>query len=56
MQLTGGRLSFTHILAGMDGEEQLGMGFPESGNGSCRISLFSYLQFTYKSNTLYKIP
>jgi len=29
----------------MDGEEQLGMGFSESNNGSCRISLFSYFQY-----------
>lgn len=49
MQLTGGRLSFSYILAGMDGEEQLGMGFPESNNGSCRINLYAYLQ--YISNT-----
>ncbi|MBP7809806.1 MAG: hypothetical protein KA163_10975 [Bacteroidia bacterium] len=49
MQLTGGRLSYSYILAGMDGEEQLGMGFPESNNGSWRISLFSYLQ--YVNNT-----
>ncbi len=54
MQLTGGRLSFTHILAGMDGEEQLGMGFPESGNGSCRISLFSYLQFVSNTGLSYQ--
>jgi len=26
-ELTGGRISYSYILAGMDGEEQLGMGF-----------------------------
>lgn len=45
MQLTGGRISYSYILAGMDGEEQMGMNFPESNNGSCRISLFAYLQY-----------
>lgn len=49
MQLAGGRLSYSYILAGMDGEEQMGISFPESNNGSCRISLFTYLQ--YVSNT-----
>ena len=44
-ELTGGRLSYSYILAGMDGEEQLGMGFPESNNGSCHISLYTYLQY-----------
>jgi hypothetical protein len=45
MQLSGGRISYSYVLAGMDGEEQLGMNFPESNNGSCRISLFTYLQY-----------
>jgi hypothetical protein len=45
LQFSGARLSYSYILAGMDGEEQLGMGFSESNNGSCRISLFSYLQY-----------
>ncbi len=49
MQLSGGRLSYSYILAGMDGEEQMGITFPESNNGSCRISLYAYLQ--YVSNT-----
>lgn len=54
MQLTGGRLSYSYILAGMDGEEQLGMGFPESNNGSCRISLFTYLQFVNNTGLSYQ--
>lgn len=54
MQLTGGRLSFSYILAGMDGEEQLGMGFPESNNGSCRISLFTYLQYVNNTGLSYQ--
>lgn len=54
MQLTGGRLSFSYILAGMDGEEQLGMGFPESNNGSCRINLFTYLQFVDNTSLSYQ--
>jgi len=49
MQLKGGRLSYSYILAGMDGEEQMGITFPESNNGSCRISIYSYLQ--YVNNT-----
>lgn len=54
MQLTGGRLSYSYILAGMDGEEQLGMGFPESNNGSCRISLFTYLQYVNNTGLSYQ--
>ncbi len=54
MQLTGGRLSYSYILAGMDGEEQLGMGFPESNNGSCRISLFSYVQYVNSTQLGYQ--
>ena len=54
MQLTGGRLSYTYILAGMDGEEQLGMGFPESNNGSCRVSLFAYLQYINNTSLSYQ--
>lgn len=53
MQLTGGRLSYSYILAGMDGEEQLGMNFPESNNGSCRISLFAYLQYINNTGLSY---
>lgn len=54
IQLTGGRLSFSYVLAGMDGEEQLGMGFPESNNGSCRISLFTYLQYVNNTTLSYQ--
>ncbi len=54
MQLTGGRLSYSYILAGMDGEEQMGMSFPESNNGSCRISLFSYIQFVNNTGLSYQ--
>ena len=54
MQMTGGRLSFSYVLAGMDGEEQLGMGFPESNNGSCRISLFTYLQYVNNTSLSYQ--
>lgn len=54
MQLSGGRLSFSYILAGMDGEEQLGMGFPESNNGSCRINLFAYLQYVNNTRLSYQ--
>ncbi len=52
-QLTGGRLSYSYILAGMDGEEQMGMNFPESNNGSCRISLFAYLQYINNTGLSY---
>lgn len=54
MELTGGRLSFSYILAGMDGEEQLGMGFPESNNGSCRIHLYAYLQYVNNTRLSYQ--
>lgn len=54
MQFTGGRASFSYILAGMDGEEQLGMGFPESNNGSCRINLFAYLQYVNNTHLSYQ--
>jgi hypothetical protein len=54
MQLTGGRFSFSYVLAGMDGEEQLGMGFPESNNGSCRISLFTYVQYVNNTTLSYQ--
>lgn len=54
MQLSGGRISYSYILAGMDGEEQLGMGFPESINGSCRISFFSYLQYLNNTGLSYQ--
>jgi hypothetical protein len=54
MQLTGGRISFSYVLAGMDGEEQLGMGFPESNNGSCRISLFTYVQYVNNTTLSYQ--
>ncbi len=53
-ELTGGRLSYSYVLAGMDGEEQLGMGFPESNNGSWRISLFTYLQYINKTKLSYQ--
>lgn len=53
LQVSGGRLSYSYILAGMDGEEQLDMGFPESNNGSCRISLFSYLQYVNSTGLSY---
>ena len=53
-ELTGGRLSYSYILAGMDGEEQLGMGFPESNNGSCRISLYTYLQYINNTKLSYQ--
>lgn len=54
MQLVGGRLSYAYVLAGMDGEEQLGIGFPESGNGSCRVSLFAYLQYVNNTRLSYQ--
>lgn len=54
MQLTGGRMSYSYVLAGMDGEEQLGMGFSESNNGSSRISLFTYLQFINNTSLSYE--
>ena len=53
MQITGGRISYSYILAGMDGEEQMGMNFPESNNGSCRISLFAYLQYINNTGLSY---
>lgn len=53
MQVTGGRICYSYILAGMDGEEQLGMNFSESNNGSCRISLFSYVQYINNTGLSY---
>ena len=53
-ELTGGRLSYSYILAGMDGEEQLGMGFRESNNGSCHISLYTYLQYLNNTKLSYQ--
>jgi hypothetical protein len=53
-ELTGGRLSFSYVLSGMDGEEQLGMGFPESNNGSWRISLYSYVQYLNNTKLSYQ--
>ena len=38
----------------MDGEEQLGMGFPESNNGSWRISLYTYLQYINNTKLSYQ--
>ena len=52
-ELTGGRISYSYILAGMDGEEQLDMGFQESNNGSCHISLYTYLQYINNTRLSY---
>jgi hypothetical protein len=53
MRLTGGRISYSYILAGMDGEEQMGITFPEANNGSCRISLYAYLQYVNNTGLSY---
>ena len=53
-ELTGGRISYSYILAGMDGEEQLGMEFPESNNSSWRISLYTYLQYINNTQLSYQ--
>ncbi|HWY12257.1 MAG TPA: hypothetical protein VN026_13075 [Bacteroidia bacterium] len=53
-ELTGGRISYSYVLAAMDGEEQLGMGFRESNNGSWRISLYTYLQYINKTKLSYQ--
>lgn len=53
-EFSGGRLSYAYVLAGMDGEEQLGMGFSESNNGSCRISLYTTLQYINNTKLSYQ--
>lgn len=54
LELSGARLSYAYVLAGMDGEEQLGMGFSESNNGSCRISLYTTLQYINNTRLSYQ--
>jgi hypothetical protein len=53
-EFSGGRISYAYILAGMDGEEQLGMAFSESNNGSCRISLYTTLQYINNTKLSYQ--
>jgi hypothetical protein len=53
-EFSGGRISYAYILAGMDGEEQLGMNFSESNNGSCRISLYTTLQYINNTKLSYQ--
>jgi hypothetical protein len=54
MEFSGVRLSYAYVLAGMDGEEQLGMAFSESNNGSCRISLYTHLQYIHNTKLSYQ--
>jgi hypothetical protein len=54
LEFSGARLGYAYVLAGMDGEEQLGMGFPESNNGSCRISLYTTLQYINNTKLSYQ--
>jgi hypothetical protein len=54
LEFSGARASFAYVLAGMDGEEQLGMGFSESNNGSCRISLYTTIQYINNTRLSYQ--
>lgn len=45
LKLSGVKMQYSYILAGMDAEEQLNAGFRESSNGSWRVSIFAYAQF-----------
>lgn len=45
MHLKGAKLSYSYLLAGMDGEEKFNSSFRENKNGTWRVNLYSYLQF-----------
>lgn len=45
LQVKGAKLTYSYMLAGMEGEEQLNADFKESNNGSWRVSIFGYAQF-----------
>lgn len=45
MQVKGAKLSYSFLLAGMDGEEKFNTNFRDNKNGTWRVNLYSYLQF-----------
>lgn len=54
MKLSGVKLQYAYVLAGMDGEEQVNAGFKESSNGSWHVNIFTYAQFVDYTSLSYK--
>ncbi len=54
LKVSGAKLSYAFMLAGMDGEEQTKTNFKESSNGTWRVSLFTYGQFSDFTGLSYK--
>lgn len=44
-QVKGAKLSYSYLLAGMDGEEKFNSNFRDNKNGTWRVSLFGYMQY-----------
>lgn len=44
-QVKGAKLSYSYLLAGMDGEEKFNSNFRDNKNGTWRVSLFGYVQY-----------
>lgn len=54
LKISGAKLAYSYVLAGMDAEEMLHANFRESSNGSWRVSLMAFLQYIDKTQMNYK--
>jgi len=54
LKVSGAKLAYSYVLAGMDAEEMLHANFRESSNGSWRVSLMAFVQYIDKTQMNYK--
>lgn len=54
LKVSGAKLAYSYVLAGMDAEEMLHANFKESSNGSWRVSLMAFVQYIDKTQMNYK--
>lgn len=54
LKVSGAKLAYSFVLAGMDAEEMLHANFRESSNGSWRVSLMTFVQYIDKTQMNYK--